>query len=81
MNMPTEGEMATRLLKVLSASEPIRLSELLRRAELDQFRKAAEEVVSNLIHRGDARLDKDLKLVRGSDGREGAGRAETETPA
>lgn len=82
MNMPTENEMAERLLRVLTkVNAPIRLSDLLRRAELEQFRKAAEEVVSNLIHRGEARLDKNLMLVRGTDGgRESAARAETETP-
>jgi hypothetical protein len=83
MNMPTEDEMAERLLRVLTkVNAPIRLSELLKRAELEEFRKAAEEAVSNLIYRGEARLNKDLMLVRGTDGgRESAERAETETPA
>lgn len=80
---PTERELIDRLLNVLRKHKgPIQLSSLIKTAELESFRKDAEEAVSYLIYRGSVRLDKDLKLnfVGESDGSGRASRGETEAP-
>lgn len=61
----TENDIVEKILKALiDINVPIHLSDLITRAGVDNFRKAAEEAVSNLIHRGDLVLDKNLMLVK-----------------